>query len=89
MAERCEKMKTEYRTKGVCASSITINVDDGLIKDVAFVGGCDGNLIAISKLVEGMKVTQAIDKLSGIRCGMKSTSCPDQLAKALSELENK
>ncbi len=59
--------------------------DNGLIRNVVFIGGCNGNLQGISRLVEGMKVEEAINKLEGIRCGYKSTSCPDQLARALKE----
>lgn len=59
--------------------------DNGLIRNVVFTGGCNGNLQGISRLVEGMKVEDAINKLEGIRCGYKSTSCPDQLAQALKE----
>ena len=72
-----------YRTQGVCARSIEIEVDDGIVKDVKFMGGCAGNTQGISKLVEGMKAEDVIARLEGIRCGFKSTSCPDQLAKAL------
>lgn len=73
----------KYQTKGVCSSSIDIEVENGIIKFVEFFGGCNGNLKGISSLVEGMKVEDAISKLKGIRCGFKTTSCPDQLAKAL------
>lgn len=72
-----------YKTKGVCSSQISFDIADGKVKNVAFVGGCHGNLQGISKLVEGMDVKEAISRLEGIRCGFKSTSCPDQLAKAL------
>lgn len=72
-----------YKTKGVCSSQISFDIADGKVKDVAFVGGCHGNLQGISKLIEGMEVKEAISRLEGIRCGFKSTSCPDQLAKAL------
>lgn len=72
-----------YKTKGVCSSQISFEVADGKVKNVAFTGGCHGNLQGISKLVDGMAVEEAISRLEGIRCGFKSTSCPDQLAKAL------
>ncbi len=72
-----------YRTKGVCSQQIEFEVIDGLVHDVHFVGGCNGNLQGIGALVEGMEIDEAIRRLSGIRCGFKSTSCPDQLAKAL------
>ena len=72
-----------YQTQGTCSSAIDVEVDQGVIKSVAFTGGCHGNLQGISRLVEGMKVEDAISRLKGIKCGFKSTSCPDQLAKAL------
>lgn len=76
-----------YQTKGTCASAIDIEVKDGIIESVRFTGGCNGNLQGISALVKGMKVEDAISKLKGIRCGFKSTSCPDQLAHALESLQ--
>lgn len=75
-----------YKTKGTCSSSINIEVKDGVIESVQFVGGCNGNLQGISALVKGMKVEDAIAKLEGIRCGMRPTSCPDQLAQALKQV---
>lgn len=75
-----------YQTKGTCSSAIDIEVNDGVIESVAFTGGCNGNLKGISALVKGMKVEEAITRLEGIRCGFKSTSCPDQLAQALKTL---
>ena len=75
----------DYKTHGVCSSMIHIELDGDKIKDVDFVGGCNGNLQGISSLVKGMKVEDAIEILSGIKCGSKATSCPDQLAKALRE----
>ncbi len=75
-----------YRPKGVCSNTIDVQVEDGVIKSVEFTGGCNGNLQGISRLVAGMKVEDAIDRLKGIRCGFKSTSCPDQLACALQEI---
>ena len=76
-----------YQTKGVCSTSIHIEVEDGVIKFVEFFGGCNGNLQGISALVEGMKVDDAISRLKGIRCGFKTTSCPDQLARALEQIK--
>ncbi len=73
----------DYRTKGTCSSLITFTLDGDIIKEVAFQGGCNGNLQGISRLVAGMKAQDAIDRLKGIRCGFKPTSCPDQLATAL------
>lgn len=75
-----------YQTKGTCSSAIDIEINDGVIESVAFTGGCNGNLKGISALVKGMKVEEAITRLEGIRCGFKSTSCPDQLAQALKTL---
>ena len=75
-----------YKTKGTCSTLIDIEVNDGIIESVQFTGGCNGNLKGICALVKGMKVEDAIEKLEGIRCGMKPTSCPDQLAQALKSL---
>lgn len=72
-----------YNTSGTCSTAIDFEVEDGIIKSVQFIGGCNGNTQGISALVQGMKVEDAIARLKGIRCGFKSTSCPDQLAKAL------
>ena len=78
-------MKIVYRPNKVCSKLIEIEVDDDIVQSVSIHGGCDGNLKGISKLAEGMKVSDVIDKLKGITCGEKSTSCPDQLAAALGE----
>ena len=75
----------EYKTKGVCSQMIQFDSEDNKVRNVAFTGGCNGNLQGISHLVEGMDVNEAISRLEGIRCGFKSTSCPDQLAHALKE----
>ena len=72
-----------YQPKGVCSSSIEIETDKNIIKSVNFTGGCNGNLQGISNLVQNMPIDLAIQKLKGIKCGFKSTSCPDQLAYAL------
>ena len=72
-----------YRTKGTCSREINFEVEGDTIRSVQFVGGCAGNTMGISKLIEGMNIDEAISRLSGIRCGLKPTSCPDQLAKAL------
>lgn len=72
-----------YKTKGVCSRAIEFELDGDIVKSVNFVGGCDGNTKGVARLVEGMKVQDAISRLEGITCGFKSTSCPDQLAKAL------
>ncbi|MDE5986488.1 MAG: TIGR03905 family TSCPD domain-containing protein [Prevotella sp.] len=82
-------MKTlSFQTHGTCAKLINIALDDdGCIEDVEFVGGCNGNTKGISSLVRGMKPEDVIKKLEGITCGMKSTSCPDQLAQALRQMQ--
>lgn len=72
-----------YKTKGVCAKEINFEIEDNKIKNVTFLNGCPGNLLGVSRLVEGMDVDCAISKLKGIDCGGKGTSCPDQLARAL------
>lgn len=78
-----------YKTKGTCATSINVEVDsDGTIKEVSFVGGCNGNTQGVASLVKGMKAEDAIAKLRGIKCGFKPTSCPDQLSYALEEAIN-
>ena len=78
-------MKYTYKTKGTCSSQITFDIDGDVISNVEFTGGCNGNLQGISKLVDGMTVDSIIQKCSGILCGFKSTSCPDQLARAVKE----
>lgn len=80
-------MRYTYKTKGVCSSTINFEVEDDVITSLQFVGGCNGNLKGISSLCVGMKVQDVIERLEGIKCGFKSTSCPDQLAKALKEIE--
>lgn len=75
-----------YKTKGVCSQAIDIQVENGIVQSVSFQGGCHGNLQGIGELVKGMKVEDVIARLDGIRCGFKSTSCPDQLAQALKTL---
>ena len=74
-----------YKTKGTCSQKIDFRLEDGKIYDVVFTGGFNGNLKGIAALVEGMDAREAISKLEGIQCGFRSTSCPDQLAKALRE----
>ena len=76
-------MEYSYKTKDVCASRINFELDDGIIKNVQFVGGCNGNLRAISKLIEGMEAEKVINLLAGNTCGFKKTSCADQLTIAL------
>ena len=79
-------MQYEYKTKGTCSQRILFDIEDGKVKNVQFIGGCNGNLKGIASLVEGMGVEEIIARLEGIRCGMKATSCPDQLAAALKEV---
>ena len=81
-------MQYEYKTKGTCSRSILFDIEDGKLKNVQFIGGCNGNLKGIGALVEGMDVQDVIARVEGIQCGMKSTSCPDQLAQALKEAVN-
>jgi len=73
----------QYNTHGVCSRSIFFDVEDGKLKNVSFLGGCNGNLKGIGALVEGMDIDDVISRLEGTTCGMKKTSCPDQLAQAL------
>lgn len=77
-----------YKTRGTCSSEIKIELNsDKTIENVEFMGGCNGNLKGIGKLVSGMSIDEVVDRLEGIKCGFKNTSCPDQLAKALKEIE--
>ncbi|MBR6289972.1 MAG: TIGR03905 family TSCPD domain-containing protein [Clostridia bacterium] len=76
-------MRYSYGTKGVCSREVSFDMEDGVVTNVAFVGGCNGNLKAISKLVDGMTADEIVGKLLGNTCGMKGTSCADQFAKAL------
>ena len=78
-------MHYTYNTKGTCSVRIDFDVEDGKLYNVAFMGGCNGNLKGISALVQGMKVEDVVNKCKDIKCGFKSTSCPDQLATALIE----
>lgn len=76
-------MQYEYKTKGTCSQRILFEIEDGKVMNVQFLGGCNGNLKGIGALVEGMSVDEVISRVDGITCGMKATSCPDQLAQAL------
>ena len=84
-------MKTIYETQGTCSKAIELDVDDatGIINSIQFIGGCAGNTAGLSQLVRGMKVEDVISRLEGVRCGMKQTSCPDQLANALRQAMRK
>ncbi len=79
-------MKHVYKTKGTCSTNIELDVENGIVKEIAFWGGCNGNLQGISRLVTGMPVSEVITRLEGVRCGTRSTSCPDQLCRALHEM---
>ena len=81
-------MKITFRPKGVCSQLMDIEVEDGKIESVKITGGCSGNLQGISSLLKGMDVDEAISRMEGIRCGIKATSCPDQIAQALKQYKN-
>ena len=82
-------MHYNYKPSGVCSTNIEFDVEDGVVKNVKYTGGCNGNLKAVSALVEGQKVEKIISLLRGITCGHKGTSCSDQLARALEEVNMK
>ena len=81
-------MEYSYKTSGTCSREIAFEIENGKVKNVQFFGGCNGNLKGISALVEGLDVDEVITRVEGIRCGMKATSCPDQLAQALKAAKN-
>ena len=82
-------MEYRYIPEGVCSREMIIEMDGNIIKKVKIVGGCPGNTLAVSAMVEGNDIDEVIKKLKGIPCGVKGTSCPDQLAKALEEIKKK
>ncbi len=82
-------MTYSYKTNGTCSRQIKFDIEDGKVYNIEFFGGCNGNLKGIGAICEGMSVDEVIERLDGIKCGFKSTSCPDQLAKALAEAKNK
>ena len=82
-------MRYTYTPTGVCSREFEIDLDGNKIKSIKVIGGCPGNTIGLAKLLEGMDVNEAISKLKGIKCGMRSTSCPDQIAKALEKIIGK
>ena len=82
------KKHIEYNTKGTCSRKVILDIEDEVITDCSFVAGCPGNTMGVATLVKGMNVAEAISRLKGIKCGTKSTSCPDQLAKALKAAQN-
>ena len=79
------KKHIEYKTSGTCARMVILDIEDGVVTDCSFVGGCAGNTKGVATLVKGMKTEDVVEKLKGIRCGFKTTSCPDQLARAVEE----
>ena len=81
-------MDYTYKPQGVCSRRIQFSVEDGVVRNVSFEGGCNGNSKGVAALVEGMKVEEAVRRMRGITCGYKSTSCPDQLARALELAQN-
>ena len=81
-------MQYTYKTRGVCSQMISFEIEDNKLSNVQFFGGCNGNLKGIGSLVEGMDIDDVIARLEGIKCGMKQTSCPDQLAAALKAVKN-
>ena len=82
-------MEYRYKPQGVCSAEMIFEIDNGIIKNLKIIGGCPGNTIGISKLVENRNVVEIIDMLKGIPCGRRGTSCPDQVAKALEEYMEK
>lgn len=82
-------MEYIYEPQGVCSQRMIINVENDIIKSVKIIGGCAGNTVGVSRLIEGMNINEAIKRLKGIPCGYKSTSCPDQLSIALEEIKEK
>ena len=81
-------MNYKYKTRGTCAREISFEMENGIVKNVSFFGGCNGNLKGIAALIEGKKAEEIIPLIKGIKCGFKPTSCPDQLANALQEALN-
>ncbi len=82
-------MTYSYKTNGTCSRQIKFDINDGVVSNVEFFGGCNGNLKGIAALVDGMRAEEVIEKLEGIRCGFKSTSCPNELSLALRKIMGK
>lgn len=82
-------MRYEYTPQGVCSMKMIFEIDEGIVKELQIIGGCPGNTIGVSKLVEGKNIDEIIQMLKGIPCGNRGTSCPDQISKALQEYKNK
>ena len=80
------KKQIEYKTSGTCSRAVRVEMEDGIITDCSFVGGCSGNTQGVATLVRGMSAEEAVKRLKGIKCGFRSTSCPDQLARAIEAL---
>jgi uncharacterized protein (TIGR03905 family) len=76
-----------FKTKGTCAKEISFEIENNIIRSVQFVGGCAGNSVGVARLIEGMSIEEALPKIEGIQCGLRPTSCPDQLAKALRQYQ--
>lgn len=89
LSERKQIMEFTYRPRGVCSQQMEIETEGNIIKNVRIIGGCSGNGQGVARLVQGMDLDTAIEKMDGIRCGFKSTSCPDQLAQALKQIKAK
>ena len=75
-----EKMEVSLKPRGVCSRSITMDLEDGIVRNIRFTGGCPGNTVGLARMLEGMEAEEVVRRLKGVRCGFKSTSCPDQLA---------
>lgn len=82
-------MEYKFKPKGVCSTEMIVDIEDGIIKKAKIVGGCAGNTVGLTSLLEGMTVDEAIKRLKGIPCGLRPTSCPDQFARGLEEIKNK
>lgn len=82
-------MEYKFKPKGVCSTEMIVDIEDGIIRKAKIVGGCAGNTVGLTSLLEGMTVDEAIKRLKGIPCGFRPTSCPDQFARGLEEIKNK
>lgn len=87
--KKVKNMEYRYKPEGVCSKEMIVEIENDIIKSVKIIGGCPGNTVGVSTMVEGRKIDEVIKKLKGIPCGFKGTSCPDQLAKALEEIKEK
>lgn len=82
-------MEYKFKPQGVCSQEMVVNIEDGIIKEAKIIGGCAGNTVGLTNLLVGMSIEEAIKKLKGIPCGYKGTSCPDQMARGLEEIQKK